>query len=210
MTTIQWFILITTMISPKRIVLTLNCPYLGVPLQSKCSDWFPMSLTFHHYCPYNECPYVENLLYCLSLTRTGDNLQPESLRSLKKASEDSGSVAGSSDSPLATGATPQELHHASLKVASWTSQSGKAAVASQVALSRCMHMAILPKSSARCDSCCDGLNSASMNDGTCRYCSQSSAAYAHLHTPQVLQLKCQNWAVLHQIAFRHKSQHTQR
>lgn len=50
-------------------------------------------------------------------------LQPESLRSLRKASDD-GSGSGT-DSPHAHGATDRELHHASLKVASWSSQNGE-------------------------------------------------------------------------------------
>ncbi|DBB05620.1 TPA: hypothetical protein ACH3X1_012239 [Trebouxia sp. C0004] len=45
---------------------------------------------------------------------------PESLRSLRKASDD-GRGSGT-DSPHAHGATDRELHHASLKVASWSSQ----------------------------------------------------------------------------------------
>ena len=51
-------------------------------------------------------------------------LQPESLRSLRKASEDGSSNSGGTDSPHAHGATAHELHHASLKVASWSSQNG--------------------------------------------------------------------------------------
>lgn len=48
------------------------------------------------------------------------NPTPESLQSLRKASDD-GSGSGT-DSPHAHGATDRELHHASLKVASWSSQ----------------------------------------------------------------------------------------
>ena len=79
-------------------------------------------------------PYFSSLGYLLE-TLTGIPwwpldcnlvmLQPESLRSLHKASED-GSCGGSgTDSPHAQGATARELHHASLKVASWSSQNGK-------------------------------------------------------------------------------------
>ncbi len=52
-------------------------------------------------------------------------LQPESLRSLRKASDDGTGSGSGIDSPHAHGATDRELHHASLKVASWSSQNGK-------------------------------------------------------------------------------------
>ena len=32
-------------------------------MQSECSDWSPMALSLHQYCPYIECPYKETLLY---------------------------------------------------------------------------------------------------------------------------------------------------
>jgi len=52
-------------------------------------------------------------------------LQPESLRSLRKASDDGTGSGSGTDSPHAHGATDRELHHASLKVASWSSQNGE-------------------------------------------------------------------------------------
>ena len=54
------------------------------------------------------------------------DVQPESLRSLRKASEASSSSAGGADSPHADAAAASALHHANLKVASWSSQNGMA------------------------------------------------------------------------------------
>ena len=51
--------------------------------------------------------------------------QPESLRSLRKASDDGTASGTGTDSPHAHGATDRELHHASLKVASWSSKNGE-------------------------------------------------------------------------------------
>ena len=51
--------------------------------------------------------------------------QPESLRSLRKASDDGTASGSGTDSPHAHGATDRELHHASLKVASWSSKNGE-------------------------------------------------------------------------------------
>ena len=42
-------------------------------MQSECSDWLPMALSFHRDCSYIKCPYKERSLYaelCLVKTQT--------------------------------------------------------------------------------------------------------------------------------------------
>ena len=35
---------------PRQVVLTANCPYPEVPLQSERSDWNPAALSLHQTC----------------------------------------------------------------------------------------------------------------------------------------------------------------
>ena len=50
----------------QKIVLTSHCLYSKGPLQSECSDWFPLALSLSQECPYIECPYNKKVLYCSS------------------------------------------------------------------------------------------------------------------------------------------------
>ena len=64
---VQRFLHVTTALVTKKIVIISNCPYSVLILQSKCSDWFPTSLSLHQECPYKECPYPSRT-YCTPLT----------------------------------------------------------------------------------------------------------------------------------------------
>ena len=45
----------------------IECPYLGVPLQLRCSEWF-LTLFPQTGCPYMDCPDIETSLYNVALT----------------------------------------------------------------------------------------------------------------------------------------------
>ena len=53
----------TALVTKKKRVLTLNCPYSEGPLRSECSDWLPMAMSLHRDCPDIKCPHKECLLY---------------------------------------------------------------------------------------------------------------------------------------------------
>ena len=64
---VQYLLFVTTVFVIKRTVLILNFPIWDVPLQSKCSDWFPISLSLHQHCPYKECPCIKATVQCTCL-----------------------------------------------------------------------------------------------------------------------------------------------
>ena len=79
-------------------------------------NWDSCRLHYYHHVRDAQLVSACNILPALLL-------QAESLRSLRKASDASSGTGA--ESPHAPGASPSELHHASLKVASWSSQNGE-------------------------------------------------------------------------------------
>ena len=59
----------TTALSSHKVVLTLNCPYSQVSLQSERSDWLPIALSLYQECYYIKCPCEEKLLYLTCASR---------------------------------------------------------------------------------------------------------------------------------------------